>query len=301
VYKKTTLIITILLSMSFEFAGCATAPRTVRPTEEHSYATLEDITYSSIDGSDLELDIAIPTEREGPFPAIVFIFGRGWAGGSRNQYHDHIRWAAERGYVGATVDYRLNRIRDGKPTNPFPAQVHDSKCAIQWLRSNADEYQIDVDRIGAVGFAAGGHLALMLALTDASDGLEGSCGDLDYSSRVQAAVGLGAPADLTALHTTGSGYVVQFLGGTPDEIPGDYAKASPISYVSENDPPILSIVGGLDVDVPPVQGELLDARMMEEGLNHELIVLEGKDHAYLGWGRAEMFESVFEFLDLYLK
>ena len=224
--------------------------------------------------------------------------------GSRNQYHDQIRLAAESGYVGVTIDYRLNQIKDGKYTYPFPAQVHDTKCAIQWLRSNAEEYQIDKDRIGAVGYSAGGHLALMLALTEASDGLEGICADLNFSSKVQAAVGLGPPIDLTAWYAEGQGIrgnLIEFLGGTLEEIPAVYLKASPISYVSENDPPILSMMGELDVVFPPAQGELLDARMMEEGLTHELIVLEGKDHSYLGWGRADMLESVFEFFDLYLK
>ena len=224
--------------------------------------------------------------------------------GGRKLYSKQIQWAAERGYVGVTIDYRLlNKMKDGKPLYPFPAQIHDAKCAVQWLRANAEQYQIDKDRIGAVGWSAGGHLALLLALTDTSDGLEGDCGFSSYSSNVQAAVGLAPPVDLAEWYTngTGEGSLIQLLGGTPSEIPEEYLKASPISYVSENDPPIFSIMGELDIDVPPAQGELLDIRMREEGIIHELIVLEGKNHNSLGIGLAEWFDVVFEFLDLYLK
>jgi acetyl esterase/lipase len=319
-YKKTSLILSILLCVSCLLNGCSTDSPISSPTEVEDFAETEDstispeagpfteendITYFSIDGLDLKLDLAIPTDGDGPFPTIVFIFGGSWTIGGRDFYHEQIQWAAEKGYVGVTIDHRmLNQMKDGEYLYPFPAQIHDSKCVMQWLRANAEQYKIDKDRIGVVGYSSGGHLALLLALTDTSNGLEGDCGVENYSSSVQAAVGIGAPIDLTALYATGlgiKGSLIQLLGGTPDEVPEEYLKASPISYVSENDPPILIIMGELDEVIPPTQGELLDAKMSEEGIDHDFIVLEDKDHVKLGFRSEERFDIVFEFFDLYLK
>ena len=187
----------------------------------------------------MKLDIATPIEGQGPFPAIVFLFGGSWVMGSRHQYSDQIRLAAEKGYVGVTIDYQLNRMKDGKPTAPFPTQVYDANCAIQWLRSNAEDYKIDRNRIGVVGYSAGGHIALMVALTEPADFWDESCGEVDTSSRVKAAVGLAPPIDLTgtfASPLTGVG-VTEYLGGTAEEKLEAYLQASPIHYVSEDDPP----------------------------------------------------------------
>lgn len=322
-HKKISLLLSILLCVSFLLNGCSTdspisVPTEVKDSAETKDSTIspevdpfteeKDITFSSIDDIDLKLDLAIPTDGKDPFPTIVFIFGGSsagsWAEGGRKFYSKQIQWAAERGYVGVTIDYRLlNKMKDGKQIYPFPAQIHDAKCAIQWLRANAEQYQIDKERIGAVGFSSGGYLALMLAFTDTSDGLEGDCGFSNYSSNVQATVGLAPPVDLAEWYTngTGAGSLIGLLGGKPDEVPERYIEASPISYVSENDPPTLTIMGDLDIDVPPAQGELLDAKMSEEGIYHNLIILEGKKHNYFGFGLAELYDIVFEFFDLYLK
>ena len=100
--------------------------------------------------------------------------------------------------MAATIDYRLTNVLDegSQAKYPFPAQIHDVKCAVRWLRANAEEHDIDPDRIGALGISSGAHLALLLALSDPSDGLEGDCGDMDYSSSVQAAVNLAGPTDM---------------------------------------------------------------------------------------------------------
>jgi len=136
-----------------------------------------DIIYGRGDDVDLMLDLARPAKGRGRFPALIFIFGGSWRSGSRQNYSTEIIQAAERGYVAVTVDYSgLTNVREsGKVKYPFPAQVYDVKCAVRWLRSNAKKYRIDPNSIGVVGWSSGGHLALMLGLTDSSDGLEGEC------------------------------------------------------------------------------------------------------------------------------
>jgi acetyl esterase/lipase len=305
-YQHKLFKILVFAMCSYVLAGCnpsqnISATPEVIPSEVIEYIEYTGVTYRTIDDSDLQLDIALPPDEGGPYPTIVFIFGGGFQEGSRNQYQKQIRWAAERGYVGVTIDHRLNRIIDNKPSNPFPAQVHDVKCAIKWLRTNAEVYNIDTNRIGAVGWSSGGNLALMLALTSESDGLEGTCSELDHSSEIQAAVCIACPIDLTPPSSGSGGKDFQYIEGTPEEMPEKASLASPISYVSENDPPVLSIFGDEDTDVSSSQGELLDSSMKEMGLDHTLIVLEGKDHYKLGVGTRELFASVFEFFDLHLK
>jgi acetyl esterase/lipase len=128
------------------------------------------ITYVVADGVELKLDLARPSTGKGPFPALIYLAGNGWgwssSWGDRTQHEIQIIDAAHRGYVAATVDFR----ETGESKYPFPAQVYDVKAAVRWLHANAEKYDIDPNHIGAAGWASGGHLALMLGLTEASEG-----------------------------------------------------------------------------------------------------------------------------------
>ena len=267
--------------------------------EEDNYVLEKDITFSTFDHVWLNLDLARPTKGKAPYPAIIFIFGGWWKMGSRGQYNIEIRQAAERGYVAITVDYRLTSAKKGgKAKYPFPAQVHDVKCAVRWLRANAKMYNIDSKRIGALGYSSGGHLALLLGLTDSSDKLEGKCGKMRYSSKVQAVVNLAGITELESCYynsKTGQSYIQDLLGGTPEEIPKLYITASPISYVSRDDSPVLSIHGDKDVDVPPSQAELLDTKMKDVGAPHTLIILNDTGHL------VNVDDTVWDFFDTHLK
>ena len=122
-----------------------------------------DLTYGKGGDTELKLDLAMPKTGDGPFPAVVFLHGEGWRAGNRQQMNHFIEGMARLGYVSITVDYRL------VPTARFPAQVEDCKAAVRWLRANAKKYRVRPDRIGVVGFSAGGHLASMLGVTAQED------------------------------------------------------------------------------------------------------------------------------------
>jgi acetyl esterase/lipase len=242
------------------------------------------IVYSRVGDIELKLDIASPSVGKGPFPALVFFCGNAWGYYSsinRTQYSYAIRQAAEKGYVAVTADYRSTNLKkDGKVVYRFPDQVFDAKCAIRWLRANADKYRIDPDRVGVIGWSSGGYLALMLGLTDPSDGLEGSCGDMSISTRVQAVVSLAGPTELVSLfkESHNCADMIDFMGGTPEELPEQYYKASPLTYVSRDDPPVLTLQGSVDNSVLPNQAALLDAKMREVGASHTLIIKEMVGH-----------------------
>src|SRR6476660_900073 len=128
------------------------------------------------------MDIARPEKAAKPAPCIVVIHGGGWRGGNFKVHVPQILDFAKRGYVSATVQYRL------VPTARFPSQIEDVKCAVRYLRANADKYNIDKNRIGAIGFSAGAHLSMLLGTMDKKDGLEGDGGSPSESSKVQAVV-----------------------------------------------------------------------------------------------------------------
>src|SRR5262249_41722287 len=150
---------------------------------------------------------------------------------------------AGRGYVAVTVDYRL------APKHKFPAQIHDCKAAVRWLRANAKKYKIDPERIGAVGFSARGHLACFLGTSRKQDKLEGEGGNAEQSSRVQAVVSFFGPTHLSHKNWSADvekNILVPFLGDTVDKNPDVYQKASPITYVSNEAPPFLFFHGDKD-------------------------------------------------------
>ncbi len=268
--------------------------------EEQVFISERGITYGKGGDVELKLDLARPANGKGPFPALIFLFGGGYAEGTRSAFYRQIGLAAERDYVAVAIDYRLTSVRENfKPKYPFPAQLHDAKCAVRWLRANATKYNIDKNRIGVVGFSAGGNLSLMLGLTDSSDGLEGDCGDGKISSRVQAVVNLAGGTELIMHYKLYPGYIGALLGGSPKELPERYKAASPLTYVSIDDPPVLTICGTRDGVLP--QEKLLDDRMKLIGASHTLIIIEGAGHSMYSLVNFYEDNPVWDFFDKHLK
>ena len=172
-------------------------------------------------------------------------------------------------------------------------------AAVRWLRSHAGDYSIAVDHVAVVGFAFGGNLALLLGFTDERDGLEGDDADLSVSSAVQAVVCISAPVDLEALYTesgTPQQVLIDLIGATPQESQEGYRRASPLTYATVGDPPVLILHGDDDPMVPVRQAMLLDERMNEVGVPHELIILKGGKHENI-----TLKEDVWRFLAGHLR
>jgi acetyl esterase/lipase len=253
-----------------------------------------------VEGRELKLDIVAPREPNGPRPAVFLLHGGAWRAGSKNDLRSVMPEFAARGYVAISPQYRLC------PKDPFPAQIHDVKAAVRWVKAHAGEYAINPQRIGAVGFSAGGHLALMLGLTGPADGLEGELGEAAHpglDSRVQAVVNFFGPTDLAAtdLPEISKALVKDFLGAPPAETPEIAAKASPLTFVSDGDAPVLTFQGTKDPLVPPTQAVKLAEAMTSAGVPGRVELLVGAQH---GWGGAELDRTkgeTFRFLDQYLK
>ena len=267
----------------------------------------EGVMYGNVGNTELKLDLAQPAG-SGPFPAIVFIHGGGWYSGNRQGYRGEIEEAARRGYVAVTISYRLMQFdmaeKETTTASPiFPAQIHDAKAAVRWLRASASKYHVDPNRIGVTGGSAGGHLSLLVGLTDPQSKLEGESGNPDQSSRVQAVVNVFGPTEMAACYRTSSvAWIFRlFMGGTPDEAAKTYATASPITYVSKDDPPVLTLHGDQDLLVPVAQAITLDEKMKSVGASHTLTVFKGQGHGFVGEYGTKAHDAMWAFFDEHLK
>ena len=296
-----------LLSPALLIAGVALGLGPAASAAEPSTDVVveRDIVYGKVGKDDLKLDLARPEHPTGLLPGIVYIHGGGWSGGNRSAYRNDIQEAAKRGYVAVTIEYRLtDPDKQGKAKNPFPAQIEDSKCAVRWLRANAEKYHVDPNRIGVTGLSAGGHLSLLVGVTGSSKKFEGTGGNPDVSSQVQAVVNYFGPTDLPRMY----GYEKRvdrlldtLVGGTPQERADQYKEASPITYVTKEVCPILTIHGTVDKLVPVDQAVSFDAAMKKAGATSELIIIEGQGHSFTGLANKQAREATFAFFDKYLK
>jgi acetyl esterase/lipase len=274
--------------------GPATRPAKTAPdTVEYT----RNIVYGKGGDRDLMLNLARPKHMNGPLPCVVLIHGGGWSGGDRLQLEEACWHATTHGYVAATVGYRL------APTAVWPGQINDVKCAVRFLRANAVKYGIDPNHIGAVGFSAGAHLAMLLGSTDAKDGLEGTGGCPNQSSKVQAVVSFFGPTDLTApeLLPDLSPVLKRFIGARLSEKPELYKQASPVNHVSRDSAPMLLFQGTLDPLVNWSQAVKMAEVLTKNDVDGRVELLMGLGH---GWGEPEMTRTAnatYAFLDEKLK
>jgi acetyl esterase/lipase len=254
------------------------------------FTVVSDVPYCTGGGTPLLMDLLIPAQRiRKPTPAVLWIHGGGWERGDKNG-NSGAQLLANEGFVAASIFYRLSGDW------PFPADIEDCKCAIRFLRANASKYGIDPDRIGVAGASAGGHLAELVATADRSAKLEGDGGWPGISSRVSAAAAYYGVSDFTVgamqfQHHTGK-VVIKLFRGTEKEKPELYRQASPIFWVSKDDPPLLLAHGEKDDLVPFDQSRRMAAAYRRSGLPVELIEVKNAAHDFEPVGAAPISPSI---------
>lgn len=210
----------------------------------------------------LKLDLYSPATITEPLPALLFIHGGGWTQGDRSDYKLYACRFPLEGYVVATMGYRF------ADKFGFPGCVSDTKCAVRWLRANAERLHIDPNQIAVAGGSAGGYLAMMAGYTSDVAEFEGTGGNPDVSSAVQAVIDLYGPTDLTTevarVHPT----ITNFMKVPFAENPGLYEQASPLYHVDASDPPTFIIQGTLDNLVTPDQSDALAAKFQALGMDY---------------------------------
>ncbi|HEY2785905.1 MAG TPA: alpha/beta hydrolase [Fimbriiglobus sp.] len=297
---------TIAFFLLFAPAAIAADVPTAKLLTKSQIQVDRNIPFETISGKTLRLDLAIP-KTPGPHPLVVCLHGGAWKFGDRTELSrkpldpelskasngmSMIEGLAARGFAAATVGYR------NVPGCTFPAPLEDCKTAVRFLRSRAKEYDLDPNRVAALGFSAGGHLAALLGLTGASAGFEGTQ-YLDQSSRVNCVVDLFGPTDLTLYAGSeglNAGFMVPLLGPKAKKGTELHRKASPLTYVTKDSPPFLIIHGTVDLIVPIIHSERLVAKLKACGVPCEFVKVPGKGHGWSGETAKETSDTVTTFL-----
>jgi acetyl esterase/lipase len=278
--------------------------------QAHPQATIEnrkdqvaylDLEFARVGDLPILMDLYVPTHTGRKPHVVVFFHGGSWMKGSKKTCHVH--WLTQHGYAVASIGYRLTTVA------PFPAQIHDGKGAVRFLRANADTYGIDGGNIGSSGASAGGHLGLLLATSGDVKELEGEVGgNLDQSSRVQAGLGLFCPADLLydavenkARFDHPGSPIYRLLGCKPSENLEKARMASATGHVSRDDPPIMMLAGGADKDEPKIHGKRMKAAYDEAGLDATFQLVEGAGHGGPQYRDAKRRKLILEMFDRSLR
>lgn len=237
------------------------------------------IVYSKVGGSELKMDVYYPTVpqtgaaggRLGPTPAVLVMHGGAWIQGARQDMAALCRMLAAEGVLAATIDYRL------APKFRWPAMLDDAQTAARYLRTNAAQFNIDTNRIGAAGASAGGHMALFLGFCDTRDPKPAEYPKA--SSRVNAVLDLFGPTDLSVDYPPSMDMIYGLvLGKKRQDAAAEIKAGSPINYLDKDDAPVFIVQGTADKVVPPKQSERLDGALERLGIRHEAVFVEGMTH-----------------------
>ena len=279
----------VLLALSLATPPPPAAAQPARPSASWAATLANDVrvvpsvTYLTANNWAATLDVYTPAS-PGPHPTILHIHGGGWTGGSKESVVLRLMPYLEMGFAVVNVTYRLARVSEA------PAAVEDCRCALRWVIRNAKEYGFDVHRIIAMGYSAGGHLALTTGMLPASTDLDRQCPGIE-ALKVAAIVNWYGIADVVDLLDGPNlrNYAVQWLGSRPDR--NDVARRlSPLTYVRRDLPPILTIHGDADPTVPYTHATRLQAALAQAGATSELVTIPDGKHG--GFPAAQQMRAV---------
>ncbi len=243
-----------------------------------------DLPYAGNDNPKQKVDLYLPKKRntDKPIPVVALIHGGGWVNGDRLGYAAAaIQFSRTGDYAAVAVGYRLTKEAH------WPSQIYDCKAAIRWIRAHAKEYNLDPDKIAVMGSSAGGHLSSLIGTSGDVKELEGDLGpSTSFSSRVQCVVNLCGPEDFTkALMFDKEGKpivddpaVSGLLGGTYEAKHAEAVAASPVTYVTKDDPPFITFHGTADKRVAYLNAETIHAALQKAGVPSLLIPITDGGH-----------------------
>ncbi|MEN9563675.1 MAG: hypothetical protein RIR73_1919 [Chloroflexota bacterium] len=311
--NNTFLPFALMAIVAVGLSACSGGGLSVMPGGSGTFASVSpthaDLAYADISDAQ-KLDLYIP-EGTGPFPVVIMVHGGGFmfgdkADGAGLTGVDQLLAA---GYAVASINYRLSGEAQ------YPAQIHDAKAAVRFLRANAATYNLNPDKFGAWGASAGGNLVALLGTTCGVAELEGDLGNNDQSSCVQAVVDWFGPIDFlkmqeqlteagcSASTDDASSPESKLVGAAIQTVPEKVALTNPMNYITPDDAPFFIQNGTEDCNIPPVQNKnLADALVAVIGADKVTYSsLEGAGHGGSQFETEENIQLVISFLDKYLK
>ena len=261
------------------------------PALSEGVKKVTDLDYAGTDNPRQKLDLYLPETPvgEGLLPVIVFIHGGGWMNGDKTSGSGKVApFVASGKFAGASIGYRLSAEAQ------WPAQIHDCKAAIRWIKAHAAEYGLDPERIAVWGTSAGGHLVAMLGVSHGVKELEGETGaHLDQTGKVKCVVDFFGPTEMLTLGRQKSNVELnspdspesKLIGGPIQDYPDKAKSASPIEHVTADDAPTLIVHGTVDLLVPLPQSVDFEKRLEAVGVPVTLMTVEGGGHGQ-GFGKA---------------
>jgi acetyl esterase/lipase len=228
---------------------------------------LTDVAYCTAGASTQKMDVYFP-DSGGPWPVLAYVHGGSWMHGDKAEAIMFADRMISQSYLVVSINYRLY------PEGKFPNMIEDVKCAIRFLRAHAGQYNLDPNRIAAIGPSAGGHLVSLLGTSDVSAGWD--VGEyIDQSSRVQAVIAMAPVTDLTRSFPNANIEAMRNIGFGEDNI----VQASPITHVTPDDPPFLLIHGERDELVPYEQSQLMYDRLVQANVPAQLVIVQRAGHS----------------------
>lgn len=262
-----------------------------------------DLDYAGNANPRQKLDLYLPEKRadEEPLPVIVFIHGGGWQNGDKGRARRLVPYVRSGKFAAVSIGYRLTDEAS------WPAQIHDCKAGIRWIRAHAEKHGLDPDRMVAFGPSAGGHLVAMLGVSGGDKQLEGEIGPhLGESSAVSAVIDFFGPANFVTMssqesrvpHDTATSPEGKLLGGAPQDVPAVARNASPQHHIDGDEPPFLVVHGNRDRIVPYAQSVDFVKALRAKDVDTTFITVDGAGHGQ-GFG-PDVEKAVSTFLGKHL-
>jgi acetyl esterase/lipase len=293
------LIYTALLAVSL----AATPPSEARDGRStrwseiagSQYTVSPDVVYGFQNNYALKLDLWRNVKAAGPVPTLIYIHGGGWIFGDRTGALTQLLPYFERGWNIVNVEYRM------APVSLAPAAVEDCRCALKWVIRNAKQYDLDTTRIVLTGHSAGGHLSLTTGMLTADAGLDVECPGEEVL-KVAAIVNWFGISDVNDVFQgpNKKNYAEQWLGNLPNR--SEIAKrTSPLTYVSKENPPVISIHGDADDVVPYEHSVRLHESLTSAGVPNQLVTIKGGGHGnFSDADTLRAYDQIWAFLEAHL-
>ena len=250
---------------------------------EYQVEVKKDIVYSRVGDRELLLDAYLP-KKDGMSPAVLVVHGGAWRYGNRKQLRGYADALSKMGLVCFAIDYRL------APQHKFPAQIEDCRAAVKWIRTRAADYSVDPQKLGAIGYSAGGHLVSLLGTTGEAPSKKN--GNVD--SRLQVVVAGGAPTDFRWFPDKGK-WAEYLMDGDLDSVPEKFLAASSSAFADKDDAPTFFFNGTEDRLCPLPWSQSCYGALRSVGVKTELYKIEGAGHMAAARD-PEALKKAYEFL-----